>query len=289
MIWNSSPANEAHRMSTQTGTQAVDRAAELLVRIVEADGPVSFGSITEASGLPKSTTSRLLGALERHALLERDRDGALRPGTVLTRYARRASATDQLVATARPFLEELGRSTGETVNLAVPGAGAVEQIDQVDSSYLLGATNWVGLDVPFHCSALGKVFLAHRVVGLPPGRLEQRTGRTITTREALTAELELVRRSGYAVADEELEPGLVAIAAPVHDSAGQVVAAVSVSGPSMRLTADRIVTVAGLTMRSAALLSAVLGFDPRAATTQSTRNAQSTRTTQPARHQEGAA
>lgn len=270
-------------MSAQTGTQAVDRAAALLVRVVEADGPVSFGSITESAGLPKSTTSRLLGALERHALVQRDRDGALRPGTVLTRYARRASATDQLVATARPFLEELGRRTGETVNLAVPGPGAVEQIDQVDSSYLLGATNWVGLDVPFHCSALGKVFLAHRVVLLPSGRLEQRTDRTITTRDALAAELDLVRRSGYAVADEELEPGLVAIAAPVHDSVGQVVAALSVSGPSMRLTADRIVTVAALTVRSASELSTALGYDAGGT------HAQHSKHTRPARHEEGAA
>ena len=180
-----------HHDRTQTGTQAVDRAAELLVRVVEADGPVSFGAITEAAGLPKSTTSRLLGALERHALVERDRDGALRPGSVLTRYARRASATDQLVATARPFLEELGRSTGETVNLAVPGAGAVEQIDQVDSP-LPARRDELGRasTCPFHCSALGKVFLAHRVVALPAGRrLEQRTDRTITTREALAAEL----------------------------------------------------------------------------------------------------
>ena len=89
-------------MSAQTGTQAVDRAAELLVRVVQADGPVSFGAIAEAAGLPKSTTSRLLGALERHALLERDRDGALRPGVVLTRFARRAVATSWSVAPALP-------------------------------------------------------------------------------------------------------------------------------------------------------------------------------------------
>jgi IclR family transcriptional regulator, acetate operon repressor len=271
-------------MTTPTGTQAVDRAAELLVRVVEADGPVSFGAITEAAGLPKSTTSRLLGALERHALLERDRDGALRPGSVLTRYARRTSATDQLVATARPFLEELGRGTGETVNLAVPGAGAVEQIDQVDSRYLLGATNWVGLDVPFHCSALGKVFLAHRVVSLPRGRLEQRTDRTITTRDALARELEDVRRRGYAVADQELEPGLVALAAPVRDSAGHVVAALSVSGPSVRLTTDRIAQTAGLAVRAAAELSAAL----HDADTRPTRRPTTTRTAARAA-QEGAA
>jgi IclR family transcriptional regulator, acetate operon repressor len=271
-------------MSTPTGTQAVDRAAELLVRVVEAEGPVSFGAITEAAGLPKSTTSRLLGALERHALLERDRDGALRPGSVLTRYARRTSATDQLVATARPFLEELGRSTGETVNLAVPGAGAVEQIDQVDSRYLLGATNWVGLDVPFHCSALGKVFLAHRVVALPAGRrLEQRTDRTITTREALATELDEVRRHGYAVADQELEPGLVAVAAPVRDASGHVVAALSVSGPSVRLTADRIAQTARLAAAAAADLSLALrDADPLPTTRRPT-----TRST--ARTQEGAA
>ena len=245
-------------MSTHTGTQAVDRAAALLVRVVEADGPVSFGAITEAAGLPKSTTSRLLGALERHALVERDRDGALRPGVVLSRFARRTSSTDRLVETARPHLESLARQTGETVNLAVPGPRAVEQIDQVDSSYLLGATNWVGLDVPFHCSALGKVFLAHGAVDLPPGPLEHRTTRTLTTHEALSADLDLVRRRGYAVADEELEPGLVAIAAPVRDGAGAVVGALSVSGPTVRLSPQRIATVAGLTVSQAAQLSQAL-------------------------------
>jgi DNA-binding IclR family transcriptional regulator len=249
-------------VNAQTGTQAVDRAAALLVRVVEADGPVSFGAITEAAGLPKSTTSRLLGALERHALVERDRDGALRPGVVLSRFARRAGSTDRLVQTARPFLESLARQTGETVNLAVAGPGAVEQIDQVDSSYLLGATNWVGLDVPFHCSALGKVFLAHGAVQVPPGRLEQRTTRTVTTREALSADLDLVLRRGYAVADEELEPGLVAIAAPVRDGAGRVVGALSVSGPSVRLTAERTATVAGLTVLTAGQLSQALGHEP---------------------------
>jgi DNA-binding IclR family transcriptional regulator len=251
-------------MSTQTGTQAVDRAAALLVRVLEADGPISFGALTEAAGLPKSTTSRLLGALERHSLVERDRDGALRPGVVPSRFARRASSTDRLVQTARPYLEALARQTGETVNLAVAGPRAVEQIDQVDSSYLLGATNWVGLDVPFHCSALGKVFLAHGAVEVPPGRLEQRTTRTLTTREALSEDLDLVRRRGYAVADEELEPGLVAIAAPVRDGAGRVVGALSVSGPSMRLTTERTATVAGLTVRAAGQLSQTLGHEPAA-------------------------
>ncbi|MGZ4590627.1 MAG: IclR family transcriptional regulator [Actinomycetes bacterium] len=250
-------------MTAHTGTQAVDRAAQLLVQVVESHVAVSFGSLAESAGLPKSTTSRLLGALERQGLVERDREGAFHPGVVLTRYARRSSPTDRLLAVARPFLEDLGRRTGETVNLAVPGPVAVEQIDQVDSRYLLGATNWVGLEVPFHCSALGKVFLAAEVVDLPPGRLEQRTPQTLTTRDALAADLELTRRRGYAVAADELEPGLVAIAAPVHDASGHVAAAVSVSGPSVRLTPERTHQVGSLLVREARDLSVALGHHPQ--------------------------
>src|SRR3954451_7819404 len=190
-------------MAPQTGTQAVDRAAQLLVAVLDASAPLAFGALVEAAVLPKSTASRLLGALERQGLVERDRDGSFLPGRVLTRYAHRQRSTDQLVATARPLLEALARRTGETVNLAVPGPVAVEQIDQVDSRFLLGATNWVGRDVPFHCSALGKVFLAYGLTQAPRGRLERRTERTITTRERLEVDLDGVRRRGYAVADNE--------------------------------------------------------------------------------------
>src|SRR6476646_2794910 len=118
-------------MAPQSGTQAVDRAAALLVAVVDAPTPVSFGGLVDAVDLPKSTASRLLGALERQGLVERDRDGAFLPGRVLQSYARRARSTDQLVSTARPYRETVARLTGETVNLAVPGGTAVEQVDQV--------------------------------------------------------------------------------------------------------------------------------------------------------------
>ncbi len=250
-------------MTAQTGTQAVERALALLVRVIESTEPQTFGGLVEHADLPKSTVSRLVGALERQGLLDREQTGAFRPGPVLTRFARRSSSTDDLLETAEPFLETLGRRTGETVNLAIPGAGAVEQIAQVDSRYVLGATNWVGLGVPFHCSALGKVFLAHDVAALPKGRLEQRTPRTLTTRDALADDLDLVRDRGYAVADEELEPGLVAIAAPVHSADGVVIAALSVSGPTIRLTPDRIAAVGALVQAQARAVSSALGYSPR--------------------------
>jgi len=251
-------------LAEQHGTQAVDRAAELLVRVVESAEPLAFTALVDASGLPKSTTSRLLAALERHGLLQRDRDGAFRPGAVLARYASHTGAAD-LIALAQPVLERLGDKTGETINLAVPSGGAVEQIAQVDSRYLLGATNWVGLRVPLHCSALGKVFLAFGAATLPDGRLERRTQHTITSRAVLADELDAVRHNGYAVARDELEPGLIAVAAPVRDAGGAVVAAVSISGPSIRLTEDRVDEITTLLRTEAETLSSVLGHptDPR--------------------------
>jgi len=142
----------------------------------------------------------------------------------------------------------------------VPGPDAVEQVAQVDSRYMLGAINWVGRSVPYHCTAVGKVFLAHGVSELPAGRLDRRTERTMTTRAAIAAEAERTRQRGYAVASEELEPGLVAIAAPVRGSDGRVVAALSVSGPTARITPDRLDAIGELLAADAASLSAALGY-----------------------------
>ena len=143
-------------------------------------------------------------------------------------------------ASPSPCSPGSARRPGETVNLGVPrDGGLVEQIAQVDSRYLIGGTNWVGLAVPLHCAALGKVLLAFGAAELPEGRLEQRTDRTITSRAALAADLAAVRERGYAVTVEELEPGLVAVAAPVFADGGTAVGALSVSGPASRLTGPR--------------------------------------------------
>jgi DNA-binding IclR family transcriptional regulator len=138
----------------------------------------------------------------------------------------------------------------------------VEQIAQVDGVYLIGATNWLGRAVPLHCSAIGKVLLAYGAAKLPAGRLERRTDHSITSRAALAAELTAVRDRGYAVIDGELEPGLVAVAAPVYRDGGAVVAALSVSGPGTRLTPPRVADVAAACMTQASGLSTVLGHRP---------------------------
>jgi len=243
------------------GTQAVDRAAELLALVVESAAPRTFTSLIEQAGLAKSTGSRLLQALERHRLVKRDRTGAFRPGAVFAMYAVRNDIRGDLVELATPVLERIGDQTGETVNLAIPHGDVVVQIAQVDSAYVLGTTNWVGVTVPAHCTALGKVFYAHGTMQLPDGRLERRTPQTITGRAELQRQLAAVPKRGYAVAREELEPGLVAVASPVRAADGAVVAAVSVSGPTARITPRTADRIGALLVTETRALSAILGHE----------------------------
>jgi IclR family transcriptional regulator, acetate operon repressor len=246
-------------VSNPSGTQAVDRAARLLTEVVHSPKSLTFTELAAATGLAKSTTSRLLLALERNGLIRRDDQGRFRPGEVFIRFAWRGGAEAGLTDVAQPYLSRLGQATGETVNLGVERDGMVEQIAQVDSAYLIGATNWLGRPVPLHCAALGKVLLAYGAAQLPAGRLERRTPHTITGRAALEADLASVRRRGYAITDGELEPGLVAVAAPLFRDGGIVVAALSVSGPATRLTPDRVAEVAAQCAAEADTLSCALG------------------------------
>jgi len=134
----------------QTGTQAIDRAAQLLVLVVENDESSSVGELAEAAGLPKSTVSRVVSALERQGLVQRQGSrGGIRPGPVLLGLARRGVSGDDIVALCRDTLERLGEESGETIDLAVPVPGGSElYLDQVDSRHFLGTVNWVGRRLP---------------------------------------------------------------------------------------------------------------------------------------------
>lgn len=243
-----------------TGTQAIDRAAELVTLVVRADRACSFADLVEQTGLAKSTGSRLLHALERHQLLERDDDG-FRPGALFAVYAARHEPIVELERVAAPVLRRVGELTGETVNLAIPRGQSVVQIAQVDSTFMLGAINWVGVDVPAHCTALGKVFYAFDRIALPAAPLARRTPRSPRSTAQLNRELDRVRDLGYAVTRGELEPGLDAVAAPVRGPDGRVVAALSVSGPDVRL-ADKLDELGRLLLTETATLSGLLGHQP---------------------------
>jgi IclR family transcriptional regulator, acetate operon repressor len=218
-----------------SGTQAIERAAQLLVRVVESADPPSIGELSEGSGLPKSTTSRLVSALERQGLVQRlGTRGRLRPGPVLLRYASR-DASQTLVELAAPSLRRLADASGETINLAVPGPDGVEHLAQEDTAHFVGVTDWVGRRVPFELAANGKCFLAF--------------GGADTIANA-----DQIRARGYATSIDELEVGLTAIAAPVLGANGGAIAALSISGPTTRLK-QRIEELAPLLTTEASNLS----------------------------------
>jgi len=218
-----------------TGTQAVDRAAALVATVVHADEPLSFADLQEASGLAKSTTSRMLAALERGGLLERDPRGSYVAGGLFWLYAARHDPWEELVRLARPAMERIGEDTSETVHLSVTRGDRVVQVAQVDSRYLLGTRDWTEVDVPAHTSALGKVFYAWEVLPIPDGPLERLTDDTVTEPEALRRDGLRTRKRGWAVTTDELEVGLTGVAVPVHGPRGDVVAALGISGPTPRL------------------------------------------------------
>ncbi len=248
-----------HHVGEQTGTQAIDRAAGLLVWVLDAERPGSIAELAQASGLAKSTVSRTVSALVRFGLMERvGSRGPVRPGPVMQRYASRASG-QSLAELARPSLERLSSETHETVDLTIARASAVETIAQIDSSHIVGANHWVGQVFPLHCSAAGKVFLAFGPAQLPE-TLEACTPHTITDHEALEHQLDAVAAAGWAEIRDELEIGLTAIAAPVRGRNRETVASLAISGPSMRLTGERCAQLAPSLINEANRLSEILGL-----------------------------
>jgi IclR family transcriptional regulator, acetate operon repressor len=225
-------------MPSENGTQAIDRAAELLVAVVESRRPLGVGELARQASLPKSTTSRLVGALERRGLVQRARGRRLTPGPVLLRYAHRDGGAS-LVELAAPSLRALSELCGETINLGVPTPLGVEHLAQEESRHYVGSTNWVGLRVPYETTANGKVLRAFSAERPPDAAA--------------------IRAQGFAVAVDELEHGLAALAAPVLGPDAIAVAAISISGPTIRLTPKRIAELAPELRRHAAAVSARIG------------------------------
>ena len=238
------------------GTQTIDRAAQLLTLVLEGERPRPLAELAGAAALPKSTTSRLLGALERQGLVQQlGRRGSFEPGPVLRRFAHRG----QLVELAQPHLEALSAASGETINLAVPGPLGVEHVAQIESRHFLGTGQWVGRRVPYHCTAVGKVLIAFG--GAEPGPLEPLTPATIVDPDRLATEVARIRRNGYATAVDELEVGLSGLAAPVVGSGGRALAALSISGPTLRLAAEQIADIHPKLLYEAQALGHDMGAD----------------------------
>ncbi len=245
------------------GTQAVLRALTLLKSFTDEQPELSLTELAQGAKLNKTTTYRLLTALESEGMVARN-DDAYRLGPEAIVLGGRAMRANNLRAVSRPELEILAQQTRETATVEVLSEGKVLTLDEVSTGYLVGAAQSVGTHWPLYATSTGKALLAHlpqaELDGLLQFPLTSFTVNTITTAEALSRELEQIRERGYAIANEELEVGFIAIGAPIRNHNGQVVAAISVGGPGVRLTQDKQLDFADLVKQSAGRVSARLGF-----------------------------
>ncbi len=217
--------------------QSVDRALTVL-EILAKRGVAGVTEIAGELGVHKSTASRLVAVLESRGFVEQLADrGKYRLGFGIVRLAGALTVQRDLAHESRKACEALAADVGETVDVAILDGDRVINISEVRGPAAVASHNWVGQSTPPHATSSGKVLLAHgdgvALLGLP---LTRYTPRTVIDPEALEAELALVRERGWGATVEEYEVGLNALAAPVRDHRGVVVAAVSVSGPSYRLT-----------------------------------------------------
>ena len=244
--------------------QSVDRAVAIL-EILARDGEAGVTEVARELGVHKSTASRLLAALDRRELVAQDTArGRYRLGVGLVRLAGAAGRGLDLVQESRPVCRALAQEVGETVNLAILSGRDALYLDQVAGPAALSPHNWAGQRIPLHATSDGKVLLAYLpepdlAESLTPP-LARFTERTITDLARFPALLADIRQQGYATAAEELEAGLTAVAAPVRNAEGVVVASISASGPSFRIPADRIPVLAASVRRAAAEVSRRLGW-----------------------------
>jgi DNA-binding IclR family transcriptional regulator len=258
-----SAAADGARPAGAAAVQSVDRAVTVL-EILARRGEAGVTEIAVELGVHKSTAFRLVSVLEARGLVEQNSDrGKYRLGLGIIRLAGATTARLDVTQQARPVIEVLARDLDETVNIAILSGHDALYLDQVAGSSALQLHNWVGRRIPLHCTSNGKVLLAF----LPEKRqrelletpLTRFTANTVTDVEDLLAELAMVRDRGWASANEEFELGLVAVAAPVRDLTGNVVASLSASGPVFRLPAPLLPRIGSAVVAAAGEVSRRLG------------------------------
>ncbi|MEJ2698130.1 MAG: IclR family transcriptional regulator [Desulfuromonadales bacterium] len=247
--------------------QAVSHALDLLEQF---HGEVDELGVTELSKrlkLHKNNVFRLLATLESRGYIEQNKATEnYRLGLKSLELGQTFIKQMGLLRQAKPILERLVKDCNETSYVAIFKEGYVVYLDVVETDLTVRVVSRVGSRLPAHCTAAGKVHLAfmsdEELEALfPEQQLKAYTSKTITDRDALKAELKKVVDQGYALDNEELDPGVRCVAGPIRDYTRRIVGAVSVSGPSMRFTDERIEKeLIPLVMQASQDLSTRLGF-----------------------------
>ncbi len=249
----------------------VHKALQVLLFIGSARRPLTLTEISYQMHIPKTTVFRYLQTLCSHRFVTHDLEtDCYQLGLRLWELGQAVGESLRIREIALPLMQELRDRFNETVNLGVIDGREVVYVEIAESNYSLRMRAEIGGRDPIYSTALGKAILAF----LPdnqwpqhlPARLTARTTNTLTTLAALRHDLLLTRERGYSLDQGENEDGAYCVGAPIRDHRGRVIAAVSISAPASRLTAERKQEVAMAVMATAAAVSRRSGFDPERST-----------------------
>jgi DNA-binding IclR family transcriptional regulator len=245
-------------MTGREGTarvQSVDRAVDLLLAVAAADpGAAGVPALARVCGLNRATAWRLLKTLQARGMVAVDETTGLYSLGLTALELGGAAGPGAVIAAAHPALERLSRQTGETASLAMPGVGGLTYVDEVTPTAVLTAS-WLGRSVPLHATSTGKALLAFlpaaEVGRVLAEELTAFTDATITTPEALAAELAATRARGYGTCAGELESSLYGVSAPVLDRSGRPLAVLSIWGPGNRVPEQTFAQLGALAVQAA--------------------------------------
>jgi DNA-binding IclR family transcriptional regulator len=250
---------------TTEKVQSIERAVSILRSFTEAEPELRVTVLAQRLDLHKSTVSRILATLQQDGLVAQNPEtGKYRLGLGLISLAGVALGRLDVRGVSQPYLNRLVEVSQETVNVTVMDGRECVNIERIASPKPIRYVGWIGRRTPLHCTAAGKVLIAEMSEkerrGLLQPPLTAYTDKTIVDVSMLNRSMNQVQKQGYAIVHEEFEEGFSAIAAPVHGLGGEVVGAISISGPSYRLGPGQIEAFTAPLLETTAMISADMGY-----------------------------
>lgn len=244
-------------------SQTLDRALTILELVAEQ--PRRITDIAKELDVHHSTALRLLHTLRNHGFVHLEEDKRYRLGAATFRLANQALEGIDLRNIAKPHMTELSRRTGETVHLAILQDREVVYVEKVEALRPVRMYSRIGATAPLHCSGVAKAVLMaaddnQRRLLLDGYEFQEHTPRTLTSEEALTAELDASADLGYTRDNEEHEPGIHCVAAPVRSADGSVAGGISITAPIIRVSEDQLLAFVTDLQEAAAAISNDLGW-----------------------------
>jgi len=253
-------------LTRENTVKSVGRALDIIAIVSSKKSGLGVTDIAKQMDINKSSVYRILITLAQYGYIEQDSETErYKLGYKFLDISSRLLESMDLRTEAKPFLEELEKATNEVIHLVVYDQGEVVYIEKLEGSEMLRTHSKVGKRAPMHCTSVGKAILAY----LPPNvameivdhkGLPKHTEHTITGKDAFIKELNNIRQAGYALDLEENEDGVTCIAAPIFDHLGTVIASVSISGPRLRMTDERLEGLKDNIMAAGKQISTRLGF-----------------------------